>query len=224
MANYRRVVLFLFFILTTINSKELPKGFVYIKEQIPNIEIELRYNSTNNFLGKKVKGYNSNKAILTQKATKALKNIQKELNQFNLGLKIFDGYRPQKAVNNFVEWAKDLNNTLKKDKYYPTIDKKNLFRDGYIASKSGHSRGSTVDLTIIDLNSKNELDMGSGFDFFGKISWVKYKDITYQQRANRLLLHSIMTKNGFKSYNQEWWHFTLKNEPFPNKYFDFDIE
>ena len=223
MASYRVLIVLLILNLSLV-AKELPEGFVYIKEQIPNIEIALRYNTTDNFLGKRVDGYHSNRAILSIEATKALKKVQKELNRFGLGLKIFDSYRPQKAVDNFVRWAKDLNDTLKKDKYYPTVDKKNLFIDGYIASKSGHSRGSTVDLTIIDLEAKTELDMGSGFDFFGKKSWVLYQDITPQQRANRMFLHTIMIKNGFKSYVQEWWHFTLKDEPYSREYFDFDVE
>jgi D-alanyl-D-alanine dipeptidase len=218
--SYRRFIILVLLSLS-LRAESLPKGFVYIKEQIPNIELELRYNSTNNFLGRKVDGYNSNRAILSFRATKALKEVQNELNQFGLGLKIFDAYRPQRAVDDFVKWAKDLNDILKKEEYYPDVDKKNLFKFGYIAKKSGHSRGSTVDLTIIDLESKKELDMGSSFDFFGKISWVKYRDISAQQRANRLLLHTIMTKYGFKSYAQEWWHFTFKNEPFPHTYFDF---
>jgi len=220
--NYRKIVVGIF-IIFSLQAKELPKGFEYIKKQIPNIEIELRYYSNNNFLGKRVRGYTSNKTLLTIEAIKALKKVQKELNNFGLGLKVFDAYRPQKAVDNFVEWAKDLNDTLKKDEYYPNVDKKNLFRDGYIASKSGHSRGSTIDLTIIDLKTKKELDMGSHFDYFGKISWVKYPNITSQQRANRMLLQTIMTKYGFKPYTQEWWHFTLKDEPYPNKYFNFNI-
>ena len=222
MANYRTLVLFL--ILTFFSYADgLPKGFVSVKDYIPNIELELRYYTTNNFIGKRVDGYNSNRAILSIEATKALAKVQKDLNQFGLGLKIFDAYRPQKAVDNFVRWGKDLNDTLKKDEYYPTVDKKNLFRDGYIAQKSGHSRGSTIDLTIIDMDNKLELDMGSSFDFFGKISWIEYSKITPQQRANRMLLHTIMIKNGFRAYTQEWWHFTLENEPYLSRYFDFDI-
>lgn len=221
MANYR--ILVLGFLLIMLKAKDLPKGFVSVKDKIPNIELELRYFTTNNFLGKRVDGYTSNRAILTIGATEALVRVQKDLNRFGLGLKIFDAYRPQKAVDDFVRWGKDLNDTLKKDEYYPTVDKKNLFKEGYIAEKSGHSRGSTVDLTIIDLKSKKELDMGSDFDFFGKKSWVNYRDITYQQRANRMLLNSVMLRNGFKSYKQEWWHFVLKSEFYVDYYFNFNI-
>ena len=202
----------------------IPKDFVYIRDEIPNIQEELRYFGTDNFTGTKINGYLIPKAILTKEATKALKKVQKELNSFGLGLKIFDSYRPQKAVDHFVRWGRDLEATQMKNKYYPTVEKKNLFKEGYIAEKSGHSRGSTIDLTIIELKNNIELDMGSHFDFFSKISWVKYIDITPQQRANRMLLHMVMLRYGFKSYLQEWWHFTLIDEPYPNKYFDFDIK
>ncbi|MCK4441718.1 MAG: M15 family metallopeptidase [Sulfurovaceae bacterium] len=223
MADYRKIVLGIVLMFNILQAKDLPKGFVSVTDIIPNIELELRYYSNNNFMGRRVKGYNQNRAILTIEATKALAKVQKELNQFGLGLKIFDSYRPQKAVDDFVAWGRDLNDTLMKKKYYPTEDKKNLFRDGYIAKKSGHSRGSTIDLTIIDLDSKNELDMGSSFDFFGKVSWVKYSKIKANQRANRMLLHEVMMKYGFRPYTQEWWHFTLEKEPYPDKYFDFNI-
>jgi D-alanyl-D-alanine dipeptidase len=221
-ANYRVLILILSILIMT-QAKEIPDGFLSVKDKIPNIVLDLRYYSDNNFMGKAVKGYTTNRAILTQEAIEALANAQEELNRFNLGLKIFDAYRPQKSVDNFVEWGKDLDDTLKKYEYYPTVDKKNLFRDGYIAKKSGHSRGSTIDLTIVDLKSREELDMGSSFDFFGKKSWVKYPNITAQQRANRLLLNTIMRKFGFRAYSKEWWHFTLKREPYPDRYFNFDI-
>jgi D-alanyl-D-alanine dipeptidase len=217
-------VIFLIFILSLIEAKELPKGFVYIKDEISNIKLEIRYYGQNNFIGDKIDGYLKPTAILSKEATMALKKVQIELNSFGLGLKIFDAYRPQKAVDNFVRWGRDLQATKMKDEYYPTVKKKNLFKEGYIAKKSGHSRGSTVDLTIIDLDSSIELDMGSSFDFFGKKSWVKYQNITAQQRANRILLNSVMVRYGFKSYSQEWWHFTLKNEPYGDRYFDFDVE
>ncbi|HHB93849.1 MAG TPA: peptidase M15 [Campylobacterales bacterium] len=223
MADYRKIILAIVLIFNIIQAKELLKGFVSVQNIIPNIELDLRYYSTNNFMGRRVKGYNHNIAILTIEATKALAKVQKELNQFGLGLKIFDSYRPQKAVDYFVAWGRDLNDTLMKQGFYPTEEKKNLFRDGYIAQKSGHSRGSTVDLTIIDLDTKQELDMGSSFDFFGQASWVKYSKITFKQRANRMLLHEIMIKYGFRPYAREWWHFTLVKEPYPDKYFDFNI-
>ena len=153
----------------------------------------------------------------------ALVKVQKELKAFGFGLKVFDAYRPQKAVDHFVRWGKALADVKMKNEYYPTVEKRNLFKEGYIAKHSGHSRGSTVDLTLIDLKSRAELDMGSAFDFFGKRSWVKYADISAPQRANRMLLHNIMLKHTFKSYPQEWWHFTLKNEPY-KRYFNFDVK
>ncbi len=217
-------IIFLIFTLIFIEAKELQKGFVYIKDEIPNIQLEMRYYSQNNFIGGRIDGYLKPTAILSKEATSALKKVQKELNSFGLGLKIFDAYRPQKAVDHFVRWGRDLQATKMKDEYYPTVEKKNLFKEGYIAEKSGHSRGSTVDLTIVDLDSSVELDMGSSFDFFGKRSWVRYQNITPQQRANRMLLNAVMLRYGFKSYSQEWWHFTLKNEPYANRYFDFDID
>ena len=216
-------IIFLIFTLIFIEAKELQKGFVYIKDEIPNIQLEMRYYSQNNFIGGRIDGYLKPTAILSKEATSALKKVQKELNSFGLGLKIFDAYRPQKAVDHFVRWGRDLQATKMKNEYYPTVEKKNLFKEGYIAEKSGHSRGSTVDLTIVDLDSSVELDMGSSFDFFGKRSWVRYQNITPQQRANRMLLNAVMLRYGFKSYSQEWWHFTLKNEPYANRYFDFDI-
>jgi D-alanyl-D-alanine dipeptidase len=211
------------FLIVNGSAKELPKGFTYLKEQIPTVELDMRYYESNNFIGKPIDGYLSPRAILSIKATMLLKRVQEELKGFGLGLKIFDAYRPQKAVDHFVRWGRDLAEIQMKVFYYPTVEKKNLFKEGYIAKHSGHSRGSTVDLSIIDLVTKEELDMGSFFDFFGRESWVGYEKITTQQRANRMLLHTVMIKHGFKSYSQEWWHFTLEREPF-KRYFDFDVE
>jgi D-alanyl-D-alanine dipeptidase len=216
--------IFLLTLLLTTSQAELPKTFSYIDEKIPTIELDIRYYSENNFIGTVIDGYLAPKAILTKKATLALTKVQKELNSFGLGLKVFDAYRPQKAVDHFVRWGRDLDDTKMKSIYYPTVEKKNLFKEGYIAKKSGHSRGSTVDLTIIDLPTKVELDMGSSFDYFGELSWVKSKNITYEQRANRMLLNTIMLKHGFKAYAVEWWHFTLKNEPYKKTYFNFDVQ
>ncbi len=203
---------------------EIPKSFSYVQEKIPTIELEMRYFGENNFIGSKIDGYFAPKAILTTKATLALVKVQKDLEEFGLGLKIFDAYRPQKAVDHFVRWGLDLSDRKMKAIYYPTVEKRYLFRDGYIAKKSGHSRGSTVDLTIIDLASKVELDMGSSFDFFGEVSHITASNISSQQRANRMLLHRVMLEHGFKAYAEEWWHFTLKNEPYKKRYFDFNVE
>ena len=205
-------------------ANPLPKEFAYVKEKIPSIIEEIRYYGKDNFIGQPIDGYLAPKAILTTQATEALKKVQEELHRFGLGLKVFDAYRPQKAVDHFVRWGLDLLDTKMQEEYYPTVQKNNLFKEGYIAKRSGHSRGSTVDLTIIDLETQEALNMGTPFDFFGKVSWVAYDNFPFQQRANRLLLHSVMLKYGFKSYPQEWWHFTLRDEPYPKRYFEFDVE
>jgi len=211
-------------LLSTIQAKELPKGFVYIKDEIPSIQLDIRYYTDNNFVGETIDGYRAPKAILTKEATKALKKVQFYLKGFGLGVKVFDAYRPQKAVNHFIRWAQEINDTKMKSAYYPNVDKKSLFKEGYIAKHSGHSRGSSVDITIIDLKTKDELDMGSTFDRFDPCSWGSYTNLTTQQRANRAFLQSVMVRFGFKPYKKEWWHFTLKNEPYLDKYFDFDVE
>jgi len=217
-------ILFIFgVLLMSSQAKDVPKGFIVVSQIIPSIELDIKYYTSDNFIGIPINGYLAPKAILTTEATMALSKVQNELKQFGLGLKIFDAYRPQKSVDHFVRWGKDLEDMKMKSFFYPTVEKKNLFKEGYIATHSGHSRGSTVDLTIIDLKTKIELEMGSNFDLFGKCSWVNYASITTSQRANRMLLHTVMLKHNFKSYPQEWWHFTLKNEPYKN-YFDFDIK
>jgi len=203
-----------------------PDGFVYLDEAVPNLVVELRYFGSDNFVGQPVDGYGHPRTVLSVPAAKALAGVQAALGRFGLGLKVFDAYRPQRAVDHFVRWAKDLDDRKTKAKYYPDVAKKNLFKEGYIAAKSSHSRGSTVDLTIVykDADGKmRELDMGSPWDFFSPISWPTSTAVTAQQRANRALLQSVMTAHGFAPYAQEWWHFTLKNEPFPDTYFDFPL-
>ena len=219
----KKIVWLLPFFMLNSEAQELPKGFTYIEKEIPTIELNIRYYGSNNFIGEPIDGYLAPTAILSLEAVTALNKVQKELKGFGLGLKVFDAYRPQKAVDHFVRWGKDLADVKMKSEYYPTVEKRNLFKEGYIAKHSGHSRGSTVDLTLIDLKSRAELDMGSAFDLFGKRSWVKYAGISASQRAKRMLLHNIMLKYKFKSYPQEWWHFTLKNEPYTS-YFDFDVK
>ena len=208
---------------TCTSQNRLPKGFDYVHDIIPDIQLELRYFGNDNFIGKPIDGYKKNVAIMSTKAITALKNVQDELKQYNLSIKIFDGYRPQTAVNHFVSWAKQLNDTVNKQKFYPKVRKEHLFEEGYISSKSGHTRGSTIDMTLIDIITGEELDMGSLWDFFGSESWVANLELTAQQRANRMLLQTIMRKHGFKYYTKEWWHFTLNNEPFPDTYFDFPV-
>lgn len=201
----------------------LPEGFVYLEQMVPEIIQESRYFSDRNFVGQPVDGYLAPRCIISQKGAEALKKVQEELKPFGLGLKVYDAYRPQQAVNHFIRWAKDLVDTKTKKMYYPDVAKENLFRDGYIAGRSSHSRGSTVDLTIISLADKSEMDMGSPFDWFGPESWPDNPSASPSQRAHRLLLRTLMQKYGFSPYPQEWWHFTLKNEPFPETYFDFPV-
>ncbi|WP_299012435.1 M15 family metallopeptidase [uncultured Polaribacter sp.] len=206
-----------------IYSQEIPSGFTYLNDVAPSIQVELCYLSDDNFIGKPIDGYKSNCLLITKAAAKQLQIIQQKLKKENLGLKIFDAYRPQQAINHFVKWARVLNDTLMKKKYYPNIPKSKLFKLGYIASKSGHTRGSTVDLTIIDLATNKALDMGSIYDFFGKESHPFYKNLTKKQQQNRLFLRKIMMDNGFKPYDNEWWHFTLRQEPYPKTYFNFPV-
>lgn len=223
--NY--LVLILFLIITIKNyAQDLPEGFVYLKNVIPSIDVEMRYFGANNFIGEQINGYSKAEVITTKETAIALKKVQEELEKHHLGLKVYDAYRPQMAVDHFVSWAKILGDTLKKNEFYPNVKKKNLFKEHYIASRSGHSRGSTVDITIIDLSTekKEELDMGSPYDFFGKESWVSNQNLTSKQIKNRKILQDVMKKYNFRNYLQEWWHFTLRNEPYPNTYFNFTIE
>ncbi len=201
----------------------LPEGFVYVEDMIPNIMLEMRYSTENNFTGRVVDGYYSNKAILTTVSCEALKKVQDELSAQGLGLKIFDAYRPQKAVDCFVNWSQDYSDTIMKEEYYPKVAKKDIIPSGYIARKSSHSKGSTVDLTLINLETKKELDMGSSFDFFGIQSHFYYDSLTSEQLKNREILKTTMDKYGFKYYKNEWWHYTYINGPFPSTYFDFDV-
>ena len=205
-------------------KQDLPNGFVYAKDIINDLDVELRYYSTENFVGDTIEGYNSNQLILTKAAADKLKLVQDELQKQNLCLKVYDGYRPQRAVNHFMRWARDLNDTINKSEFYPEVNKRNLFKLGYIATKSGHSRGSTLDLTITDGETGEPLDMGSPYDFFGQKSWVNFDGITKEQKANRQLLQNVMLKHNFRNYPKEWWHFTLRWEPFPKTYFDFVVE
>lgn len=217
-------VAFLLCLLQMSVFAQLPEGFVYVDEVIPDIQLELRYCLNNNFVGQPVDGYKAEVCILTKPAALALKKVQEDLKKNSLSLKVFDSYRPQQAVNHFSKWARNVNDTVMKQQYYPNVDKRNLFRDGYIASKSRHSSGSTIDLTIVDLKTGKELDMGTPYDYFGEASWYLHEDLTQAQKANRALLHNIMSKHGFRHYPKEWWHFTLRGEPFKNQYFDFPVE
>ena len=219
-----RTFYFLIFLLTGFTIYEnLPEGFVYVDEVIPDIVYDIRYAGEHNFVGKPIDGYEVERAILSAKAAQALKNVQADLIQKDYMLKVYDAYRPQRAVNQFMEWARDENDTLMKSEFYPDIDKRNLFKLGYIATRSGHSRGSTLDLTLIHVENCENVDMGSPYDFFGEISHHRTTQITAQQKQNRELLRLTMRKHGFRSYSEEWWHYTYDAEPFRDTYFDFPI-
>lgn len=200
-----------------------PEGFVHAAELVPDLVEEIRYHGSDNFVGEPIDGYAAPVCILSEPAAEALAEVHNALAPFGLGLKVFDCYRPARAVAHFVRWAEDLSDTRMKDDYYPEVDKSELFDRGYIAERSGHSRGSTVDLTLIDAASGEELDMGTGFDLFSPLSWPDALAIPADARANRVLLRQSMIAAGFAPYDQEWWHFTLADEPFPDTYFDFPV-
>lgn len=219
-------ILLIFCVVTTSCSvlHPVPGTFVDLKKIVPGIEIDLRYYDNHNFLGRPVDGYKRNVAYATLEAGLALQALQKDLQKEGLGIKVFDAYRPQQAVDHFKRWANDIKDTLAKANFYPDVDKGDLFKLGYIAERSGHSRGSTIDLTLITLKDKKELDMGSPFDYFGEKSHHNYPHLTKTQKANRRKLKSFMEKHGFKALEEEWWHYTLKNEPFQDKYFNFPVK
>jgi D-alanyl-D-alanine dipeptidase len=202
----------------------LPDGFVYLDSYAPDIQTDIRYYSIKNFIGDTIDAYYSDRCIITEAAARSLKNIQEELKSDNLGLLVYDAYRPQEAVDHFVRWAKDLADTLNKATYYPTVPKNELFKRGYIAERSGHTRGSTVDLTIIDLDTKETLDMGTTWDYLDPKSWPTDSTVSQTQMANRLKLQALMVKYGFRPLKEEWWHFTLIDEPFPDTYFNFPVQ
>ena len=198
-------------------------NFVLLSDYVPSIVQEIRYFSTYNFIGDRIDGYEQPVAIITKEAARALKAVSNEMNVKGYRLKIFDAYRPATAVKHFVLWGiEDLDQRMKPF-FYPDLEKTELFELGYIASKSSHSRGSTVDLTLLDMETGKEIDMGSPFDFFNEISHPDYKGVTDEQYDNRMLLQSVMVKHGFVPIDCEWWHFTLADEPYPDTYFEFPV-
>lgn len=197
--------------------------FVLLTNAVPDVILEIRYFSTYNFVGDRIDGYLEPVALLTKEAAAALKAASDDFITKGYRLKIYDAYRPQMAVSNFVRWAQDVEDTRMKAYFYPDLTKDVLFEQGYIAERSGHSRGSTVDLTLVDMQTGKELDMGGVFDFFGELSHPDYKEITEAQYANRMLLREGMLAHGFKPLPEEWWHFTLENEPYPDTYFTFPV-
>ena len=206
------------------NSPADPAGFVLLSDVVPDIIQEIRYFSTYNFVGDRIDGYQAPCALMTIEAAEALKKVSDEVKSQGYRLKIYDAYRPQMAVDHFVRWAEDLNDSRMKSYFYPKVDKTKLFDEGYIDAKSGHSRGSTVDLTLFDMKTGKEVDMGGTFDYFGELSHPDFKGkLTKKQIKNRQYLRDVMIKHGFKPLATEWWHFTLKDEPYPDTYFTFPV-
>jgi len=197
--------------------------FVLLSDAVPDAILEIRYYSTYNFVGDRIDGYEQPVALLTKEAAAALKEVSDDVMEQGYRLKIYDAYRPQMAVENFMEWALDLEDTRMKEYFYPDLDKSVLFEQGYIAEHSGHSRGSTVDLTLFEMETQRDLDMGGTFDFFGEKSHPDCPGVSAEQRGNRMLLRSMMTRHGFRPIEEEWWHFTLVKEPWPDTYFTFPV-
>jgi D-alanyl-D-alanine dipeptidase len=208
---------------TAALAQDRPNGFVDAATAVPGLVVEMRYAGSHNFIGRPIAGYERPLCLLTRQAAAALAEVQRDLAPRGLGLKVYDCYRPARAVAHFVRWARDAGDVAGKAEFYPSLDKRNLFREGYIAARSGHSRGSTVDLTLVHLHDKRELDMGSGFDLFDRRSWPSHADLPEAARRNRALLGAAMRARGFLGHRKEWWHFTLKSEPYPGTAFDFPI-
>ena len=205
------------------NAAMDPSGFVLLSDFIPGIVQEIRYYSTYNFVGERVDGYEEPVALLTKEAARALKLVANELNAQGYRLKIFDAYRPAGAVRHFVLWGiEDLDQRMK-PYFYPDLEKQELFKQGYIASRSSHSRGSAVDLTLLDMRTGKEVDMGSPFDLFSTVSHPASRAVTDEQYENRMLLQNAMTRSGFLPIDCEWWHFSLADEPYPDVYFEFPV-
>jgi D-alanyl-D-alanine dipeptidase len=204
-----------------------PAGFVDAAQAVPGLVVDARYAGADNFIGRPIAGYGAARCLLTVQAATALAAVQQELQGFGLALKVFDCYRPQRGVDDFVRWAQDPDDQQRKAEHYPRVDKRDLFKEGYIARRSGHSRGSTVDLTLVarenGLEGARELDMGGRFDLFDSTSAGASTQPTPAQRANRLLLRTLMKAHGFRPYAAEWWHFTLVGEPHPETWFDFEV-
>ena len=203
-------------------AQERPVAFVDAATLVPGLIVEMRYAGAHNFVGRPIDGYEAPRCLLARAAAAALADVARDLAPRGLTLKVFDCYRPVRAVANFMRWARDLGDTAGKREFYPNVNKSTLFRDGYIASHSGHSRGSTVDLTLA--RDGHELDMGTPFDFFSPRSWPGSADVNAEARTNRALLAAAMRRRGFRPYDREWWHFTLSHEPFPRTYFDFPVK
>ena len=200
-----------------------PSGFVLLADYVPGIIQEIRYYSTYNFIGDRIDGYEEPIALLTIEAARALKAAAAEMNVHGYRIKIFDAYRPTTAVKHFMLWGIEDLDLRMKPYFYPDLPKQEIFNRGYIASRSSHSRGSAIDLTLLDMATGKELDMGSPFDLFSEVSHPDYKGITEEQFANRMMLQDVMIRNGFLPLDCEWWHFCLADEPYPDTYFEFPV-
>ena len=200
-----------------------PSRFVILADHVPGIIQEIRYYSTYNFVGERIDGYEEPCALATREAARALRSVANQLNAQGYRLKVFDAYRPADAVRHFVLWGIDDLDQRMKPFFYPDLKKEDLFEQGYVASKSSHSRGSTIDLTLLDMTTGKEVDMGSPFDLFSEVSHPDYQGVTEEQYRNRMRLQGAMVRNGFVPIDCEWWHFTLGDEPFPDTYFEFPM-
>ena len=198
-------------------------GFVSVSDVIPDALLDVRYYTTYNFVGERIDGYEQPVVLMTKEAAAALALVNRDMRAQRLRLVVYDAYRPQRAVDHFVRWAEDVSDTRMKAIFYPEVDKAALFERGFIAKRSGHSRGSTVDLTLLDEKSGMLLDMGGPVDFFGELSHPDFAGVTTELHANRMLLRDAMVTHGFRTLSTEWWHFTLVNEPYPDTYFDFPV-
>jgi len=203
-------------------EQERPAAFVDAATIVPGLIAEMRYATAHNFTARVVDGYEARRCLLTRQAAEALAAVARDLAPRGFVIKAFDCYRPTRAVANFVRWARDINDQAARAEFYPNVDKRTLFRDGYIASHSGHSRGSTIDMTLARADG-TELDMGTPFDFFSPRSWTADPTVTPEQHANRMLLVAAMRRRGFRNYDKEWWHYTLTPEPYPDTYFNFPV-
>ena len=204
-------------------NDQRPDIFVDVASLAPGLIVEMRYATPHNFVGVPIEGYEKPVCYLTRPAAAALAQVVKDLEPRGLTLKVYDCYRPERAVAHFVRWARNLGDQKMKAEFYPQVDKSTLFRDGYIASRSGHSRGSTADLTVASFADGKALEMGTPFDFFSPRSWPSDRSISAEAQKNRALLAQAMARRDFRPYDKEWWHFTLRHEPYPETYFDFPV-
>ena len=198
-------------------------GFVDAAAVVEGLIVDMRYFGADNFVGERIDGYERPRCLLSEPAANALAAVERDLSARGLGLKVFDCYRPQRAVAQFVRWAQRIDDVKRKRDFYPDVDKRELFAKGYISDRSGHSRGSTVDLTLVRRGDAREFDMGSPFDFFSPKSWPSDRSVSDEAQQNRALLAAAMRRGGFRPYDKEWWHFPLNNEPVPDTYFDVPV-